>query len=65
MLKKKLKKLKLNHLSNKNFLADEVAISASIIAKDKKIRNIVHKFQKNVLIIHLKNFLDQYLMEEI
>ena len=30
----------------KNLLSDRVAISASIIAKDKIIRNIVHKFQQ-------------------
>ena len=30
----------------KNYLSDKVALSASIIAKDKKIRNIVHNFQQ-------------------
>ena len=31
---------------NKNLLTDEVAISASIIARDKKVRDIVHTFQQ-------------------
>ena len=34
------------NLKNKELLSNEVAISASIIAKDKKIRDIVHKFQQ-------------------
>ena len=33
-------------LRNKKLLTDEVAITASILAKDKKIRNIVHHFQQ-------------------
>ena len=33
-------------LQNKNLLSDKVATSASIVAKDIKIRNIVHKFQQ-------------------
>jgi len=33
-------------LKTKNLLSDNVAISASIIAKDKKVRDMVHKFQK-------------------
>ena len=45
-VKIKINKLKIKSLSNKNLLSDEVAISAAIIARDKKIRNIVHKFQK-------------------
>ena len=32
-------------LQNKNLLSDKVATSASIIAKDKNIRKIVHNFQ--------------------
>ena len=46
LIKKKIENLKLNYLKNKNLLSNEVAISASVIAKDKKIRNIVHKFQQ-------------------
>ena len=34
------------NLKSKELLSNEVAISASIIAKDKKIRDIVHKFQQ-------------------
>ena len=43
---KKNKNLKIKNLGNKSLLSDKVAISASIIAKDKKIRNIVHNFQQ-------------------
>jgi cytidylate kinase len=45
-IKKKIKNLKIKSLGNKSLLSDKVAISASIIAKDKKIRNIVHQFQQ-------------------
>ena len=45
-IKNKIKRLKIKNLNNKNLLSDEIAISASIVAKDKKIRNIVHKFQQ-------------------
>ena len=45
LIKKKIKNLKIKDLRNKNLLSDEVAISASIIAKDKIIRKIVHNFQ--------------------
>ncbi len=45
-IKKKIVKLKLSDLKDKSLLSEKVALSASIIAKDKKIRNIVHKFQK-------------------
>ena len=45
-IKKKIKNLKIKNLGNKSLLSDKVAISASIIAKDKKIRNIVHEFQQ-------------------
>mgnify|MGYP001448370433 CR=1 FL=1 len=45
-IKKKIKNLKLSYLNNKTLLSNEIAISASKIAKDKKIRDIVHKFQK-------------------
>ena len=46
LIKKEICKMKIKDLENKNLLTDKVAISASIIAKDKKIRNIVHKFQQ-------------------
>jgi len=48
LIKKKIAKIKMKDLQNKNLLSDEVATSASFISKDKKIRNIVHKFQKKV-----------------
>tara|TARA_B100000242_G_C42967532_1_gene448880 strand:- start:299 stop:955 length:657 start_codon:yes stop_codon:yes gene_type:complete len=44
-LKKKIKNLKISSLNNKKLLSDKVAIIASIIAKDKKIRKLVYTFQ--------------------
>ena len=44
-VKKKISKLTIKDLKNKNLLSDEVATIASIIAKDKKIRKLVHAFQ--------------------
>ena len=44
-LKKKMKKLKIQDLQNKKLLSDKVATVASVIAKDKKIRKLVHSFQ--------------------
>ena len=38
-IKKKIDKLKVKDLRNKNLSSDKVAIAASIIAKDKKIDN--------------------------
>ena len=46
MVKKKIKKLKLKDLKSKSLFSDKVATIASVIAKDKKIRNIVHQFQQ-------------------
>ena len=45
-VRKKIQTLKIKSLSSKQLLTDEVAISAAIIARDKKIRDIVHKFQQ-------------------
>jgi CMP/dCMP kinase len=45
-IKKKIDKLKINDLKNHKLLSDKVATIASIIAKEKRIRKIVHKFQK-------------------
>jgi len=45
-IRKKINKIRLDYLKNKSLLSNEVALSASKIAKDKKIRNIVHKFQQ-------------------
>ena len=44
-LKKKMKKLRIKDLQNKKLLSDKVATVASVIAKDKKIRKLVHSFQ--------------------
>ena len=44
-LKKKIKNLKIKDFQNKELLSDEVSICASTIAKNKKIRNLVHSFQ--------------------
>ncbi len=47
LLKKKIKALKMIDLRNKELLSDKVGIEASIISKNKKIRNLVHSFQIN------------------
>ena len=44
-LKKKIKKLKIKDLENKELLSDQVGVEASIISKDTRIRKLVHKFQ--------------------
>ena len=46
-LKTKISKLKLNDLSKKTLSNDNIGTLASEIAKDKKVRKIVHKFQIN------------------
>ena len=46
LIKNKNNKLKLKNLYSKILLSEEVAISASIIAKDNKIRKLVRNFQK-------------------
>jgi len=46
LVRNKIKELNLNNLKDKTLLSNEVAQSASKVAKDKKIRNIVHKFQQ-------------------
>ncbi len=46
LVQRKISKMKLSYLNDKKLLSNEIAISASKIAKDKKIRNIVHKFQQ-------------------
>ena len=45
IIKKKMNTLKIAHLSNKKLLNDKIGIVASKIAKDKKIRKLVHNFQ--------------------
>jgi len=44
-IKKKIKNLKMNDLKKKNLLSNKVGMAASILAKDKQIRNLVHNFQ--------------------
>ncbi len=44
-LRKKIDKLKIQDLKNKKLLSDKVATIASLIAKDRKIRKLVHAFQ--------------------
>ena len=44
-IKKKISQLSIKELQNKSLLTDKVATTASVIAKDKKIRKLVHKFQ--------------------
>jgi len=46
LIKKKIKNLKIKYLKNNKLLTDDVAVSASIIAKDNKVRKIVYDFQK-------------------
>ena len=45
MIKKKMSKLRMKDLLNKKLLSDEVGTMASIVAKDKKLRKLVHAFQ--------------------
>tara|TARA_A100000164_G_scaffold378049_1_gene418706 strand:+ start:159 stop:815 length:657 start_codon:yes stop_codon:yes gene_type:complete len=46
IIKKKIKNLKLKDLRSNSLLSDKVATTASILAKEKKIRSLVHQFQK-------------------
>ena len=46
-IKKKIKSLKIKYLNHKILLSDEVGIEASIIAKNKSIRKLIHSFQIN------------------
>ncbi len=46
-VKSKIKFLKIKDLNNKILLSDEVGMFASIIAKEKGIRKLVHSFQVN------------------
>ena len=45
LIKRSIRKIKIKDLNSKKLLSDSVGIKASIIAKDKKIRKIVHNFQ--------------------
>ena len=55
-LKKKISRISLKELNDKSLLSDEVAVSASIIAKDKKIREVIKNFQLNCAYNPPKNF---------
>ena len=44
-IKKKIKNINIDKLNDKSLLSDEIAVSASIVAKDKKIRKIIKNFQ--------------------
>ena len=44
-IRKKIRKIKMKDLKNKKLLTDENGIFASMIAKNKKIRKLVHNFQ--------------------
>ena len=46
-IKKKIKNIKIKNLQKKELLSDEIGIIASKIAKDPKIRKLVHAFQIN------------------
>ena len=45
LIKNRIRKLNIKDLQNKKLLSDEVSTEASILAKDKKIRKLVHAFQ--------------------
>ena len=45
LIKKKIKKINLNDLENPELLTDEIAKSASIVARNKTIRKIIKQFQ--------------------
>ena len=45
LIKKKIKNLNSKELYNKNLLSDKIGTEASIIAKTKNIRKLVHNFQ--------------------
>ena len=47
-IKKKIKNLKIKDLENKKLLSDEIGTEASIIAKKKYIRKLIHSFQVNL-----------------
>ena len=52
LVKSKIKKMKIKNLKNKNLLSDDIAISASIVAKNKKLERLFINFNKNVHTIH-------------
>ena len=44
-IRKKIKNLKMKDLQKKILLTNEIGIAASVIAKNKKVRKLVHNFQ--------------------
>ena len=56
LVRQKIKNLNVHDLQKKNLLKDNIATQASIIAKDKNIRKIVHKFQIECAYKPPKNF---------
>ena len=46
-IKRKIKSLELNDLKDKKFINDKVGFEASIISKNRSIRNLVYSFQTN------------------
>ena len=46
-IKKKIKNLDIKDFRKKKLLSNEVGIEASIIAKNKNIRKLIHNFQTN------------------
>jgi len=46
-IKKKIKKLNIKKLQDKKLLSDEVGTEASLIAKNRNLRKLVHSFQIN------------------
>ena len=56
LIKKKINSLKIRELQKKTLLSNKVATVASVIAKDKKIRKIVHNFQTKCAYKPPKNF---------
>ena len=46
-IRKKIKKLSIRDLENPKLISDKVGLEASLIAKEKKIRKLVHKYQTN------------------
>ena len=48
-LKKKFKKISYRVISNQNLHSEEISNHVAILAKDKKVREIVNKFQKKII----------------
>ena len=55
-IKDKIKNIKFSYLTKKELLDDEVAIEASLIAKNLKIRRMIKNFQLNCAYNPTKNF---------